>query len=185
MAAVRTHSEPRSTRLLVWIALVSVVVVDAGYLALIAILASHPPDIYTVPFVAGYILLTAVLLALSLVEAPFMVPLRPALRTAAAAGLLVLGVLAVFSIGLALLIAGGIAMAAAVMTIAAVHRATAVVSAVLAATLAVALVVIGLEIAWRTIVCPPTGEMGGDTVGVFTGGINFTCKDGHLTETPR
>jgi hypothetical protein len=135
--------------------------------------------------VASYLLLTAVLLALSLVDLPFLVGLRPALRTAAAAGLLVLGLLAVFSIGLALLIAGGVATAAAVKTIAATHRASAVVSAVLAAVLAVVVLVIGLEIAWRTIVCPPTGEMGGDTVGVFTGGVNFTCRDGHLTETPR
>lgn len=136
------------------------------------------PDVLTVPFVAAYQLLMAVLLGVSLL-AP--AGARPALRGAAAGGLFVLAVLALFSIGVAILLVAGLAIAATVLAIVERPGARSVVSAVLAGVLAVLLLVAGFEFAWHYLVCPPTGEMGGTTAGFFGDSIAFDCKDGVLT----
>src|SRR5512135_3608222 len=72
-------------------------------------------DVLTVPFVTAYMLLMAGLLAASLRRA-LPANLRMPMRAAAAGGLLVLGILALFSIGLPLVVAGAMATGSTVRT---------------------------------------------------------------------
>jgi len=93
-------------RAMVWIAFAIVLVTDFGYLLIIRAQESHPPDAFTVPFVAVFLALMAAMLGASLLGTPTLVRLRPALRAGAASGLLVIGVIALWSIGLLLVLAG-------------------------------------------------------------------------------
>src|SRR4030088_2014192 len=91
MAVQGASREGRTLRWLVVVPIVGAVLDDVAYVVLIASQSEHPPDIFTVPFVAVFIALMAAMLALSLAGSPLVVKLRPALRAGAAAGLIVLG----------------------------------------------------------------------------------------------
>jgi hypothetical protein len=166
-------------RIAVWTALVIVAVTDFGYLLIIRSQESQPPDAFTVPFVAAYLALMAGMLAASLLERPFAVRLRPGFRAAAAAGLLVLGALALMSIGLVLVLAAVIAAVAAAMSMS-TFRVTVLVSQVAAAVFAVAVLIAGFEVTERLIVCPAHGSAGGSGPGFVTGGYHYECVDGRL-----
>ena len=168
-------------RVVVGAAVLLLVATATGYLAIVAIQGGPPPDnALTVPFVAGYLALMALLLAASLSGAPPMAAMRPALRAAPAAGLLVLGVLAIFSIGLPVLIAASLAAAAAVLTFITQRTRRAVVAAATAALVAVVALLVGLEVTWHYIVCPPTGLTAGTTAGIFVPSYSYECSYGHL-----
>lgn len=167
-------------RVLVGVAVIATVAIVALYLAIIRSQGGgepSPPDVLTVPFVAGYMLLMALLLAASLV---LRAPMRLAFRGAASAGLLALGVLSLFSIGVALLIAGGIATASTVLAVRDQPAGRPVFSPFVGGVVAVALLVVGFEFAWHYLVCPPTGEMGGTTAGFFNS-VSYDCNNGVLT----
>ena len=179
MAMQRASREGRSLRWLVVVPIVIAGLDDIAYVALIASQPEHAPDILTVPFVATFIALMAALLALSLAGSPLAVSLRPALRAGAAAGLVVLGVLGAFSIGLPLLIAGFLATGAAIRTLA--GGIPAVAAEIAAAVLAVALLVVGFEVTARVIVCPTDGSSaGGSWPGIVTHGFTWECSGGRL-----
>jgi hypothetical protein len=181
MSAQSAVQDSRTTRTLVLIAAVVVVVGDAGYVLIVATQGSYPPDAFTVPFLAGYWLLMAVMLGVSLLDRPRLATLRPALRAGAAAGLLVTGVLGLFSIGLPMVIAGALATGAAVRTLAGRDRRWVVSTEVVAAVIAVVVVVAGLELTARVILCPPHGQSGGGGTGLVSGDYHWTCSEGHLT----
>jgi hypothetical protein len=186
VVAVRPYSEGRAARVLVAVSIVSLFAIVAGYIAIIRSQGEPPPDnVTTVPFVAGYLLAMAGLLAVSLIERPGIARLRPALRAAASAGLLLMGVLALFSIGLAIVITGALATAATVLTLTARPSVKATVSAVVAGVMAVVVLGVGFDISWQTIVCPATGQSGGSTVGLFGNGKTYECNDGVLTVTSK
>ena len=172
--------EPRSTGVMVWIAIVIAVFVDAAYLSLIASQGEPLPDALTVPFVAGYLALIAVLLWLSLREGPRWVKLRPPFRAAAAGGLLVFGVLELFSIGLPLVVAGALATGAAVRALAGPRMKQALLLEVSAAVVALVVLVGGLEVTQRVIICPAHGSAGGSGSGLVTGAYEWQCTEGHL-----
>jgi hypothetical protein len=175
--------ELRSTHLLVWIAVVMVLVTDVGYVLIIRSQEPVPPDRYRGVFVATYLALSAAMLATSLLRRPLVVRLRPALRAAASAGLLVMGVLALMSIGVLLLVAGAFATGAAVRSLAGLRWEGAI-SEVAAAIIAVAVLVAGFEVTERMIVCPSTGSSGGGGYGLVTGGYHWSCVDGRLDFQP-
>jgi hypothetical protein len=180
MAVQRTSREGRTLRWLVVVPIVIAVLDDIAYVALIASQPEHAPDIFTVPFVATFIALMAALLALSLAGSPLVVTLRPALRAGAAAGLVVLGVLGAFSIGLPLLFAGFLATGAAIRTLAG-GGLPAVTAEIAAAVLAIALLVVGFEVTARVIVCPTDGSSsGGSWPGIVTHGFSWECSGGRL-----
>jgi hypothetical protein len=183
MATQSAVYDSRATRSLVLIAAILVVLGDAGYVLIIATQGSYPADAFTVPFLAGYWLLMAAMLGLSLLDRPRLATLRPALRAGAAAGLLVTGVLGLFSIGLPMVIAGALATGAAVRTLAGRNRRWAVSTEVLAAVIAVVVVVAGLELTARVILCPAHGESDGGGTGLVTGAYTWKCTEGHLTFT--
>ena len=168
-----------AARVLVAVAVVATAATAAAYVSIIRSQGEQgTPDVLTVPFVAGYQLLMALLLLASLV-----VPAaaRPAFRGAASAGLLVLGWLAAMSIGIPLLLAAGLAIGSTVLAIDSRPGLRSLISAGVAGVLAVALLVGGFEFTWNHLVCPPTGESGGSTASFLGHGSSYDCNNGVLT----
>jgi hypothetical protein len=171
--------EGRATRVLVAVAAVLVVVADALYLAIVFNQGVYPLESYTTPFIAVYLALMAGLLAATLMRR-WGAAVRGAFRAAAAGGLLVLGVLALMSIGLALVIAGGLAAAATVRTLRGPLITSSNLWGVTSAVIAVAVLIAGFEVTERMIVCPSTGSMSGGGSGFLTGPYYYDCVNGHL-----
>jgi hypothetical protein len=173
--------EGRISRLLLIIAIVVAEADEAGYIFVIVNQGSpRPPDVLTVPFVASFIQLMAVLLGLSMLMSPSLIRFRPALRAGAAAGLLVLGVFGAFSIGAPLFIAGAVAAGVAVRTLTLTAGWRAIVSSLAAAAVVVALLVTGFEVTARVIECPPDGSSGGNWPGIVTRGFSWECTGGRV-----
>ena len=143
-----------------WCALGIALVTDALYVALIRNQAQVPPDVYTVPFVTVYLVALAALLGLS-IAVRFGQATRTAMRGAAAGGLLVLGVIAAFSIGLPLIVGGILAGIAAARSARPPGRFAATLLGFAAAFVAVAVLIAGFEVTERAIVCPVSGTAAG------------------------
>jgi hypothetical protein len=173
-------ADTRAARFMTWFALVFALATAAVYLLLILGQGDSPSDIATVAFVASYLAALAALLAASLLRRWSMV-VRLSLRAAAAGGLLILGVLAIFSIGLPLLIAGAMAIGATVRTLRGPLLGASSITAVAAAAVAVVVLVAGFEITERVIVCPAHGSSGGGGTGLVTGPYYYDCIDGRLS----
>jgi len=174
----RPYSEGRTARVLVAVPVVALLAIVAGYIAMVAGQGGPgPSDVLTVPFVAAYLLLMAAILAVSLIERPTIKSLRPALRAAASAGLVALGILAGFSIGPAIMIAAAFAIAAAVLSMVSAPRRATYIGAAIGAVLSIGFLAFGLEVVWNIIICPPTGQSSGTTAT----GVNYDCDDGYLT----
>jgi hypothetical protein len=171
----------RPTALVVWAAIVLVLADLVVYELLIRGQGQPQPDAFTVPFVSGYLALMAVALWLSLLDLPQLVSLRPALRAVAAAGLLLLGIFAAFSIGLPIFAAGVLATIAAVRALPGPHLRNAVLSEIAAAVIAVVVLVGGFELTQRLIICPQSGTIAGSGSGFVTGGYHYQCDNGTLT----
>ena len=182
MAGHRRAPVGRITAVLVWASIVLVLGTAIAYLLLIRAQGEDrdPASSGIVPFVAGYMFVMAVLLWLSILDRAALVSKRPVFRAAAAAGLLVLGVIAAFSIGLPIFVAGVLATIAAGLALAGPHPGQRVLSEVAAAIVAVAVLVGGFEVAERMITCPASGTMGGSGVGFVTGGYTWQCVNGEL-----
>jgi hypothetical protein len=183
MATAASTREGRTLRLLVWIAFVIVLVTAFGYVLIIRAQETYPPEAFAVPFVAAYLALMAGMLGVSLSERRLAVRLRPVLRAGAAGGLLAIGVLGLMTIGILLVVAGGLAAAAAVTTLVGRHWSTFLYEAA-AVLVALALLVAGFEVTNRLIICPAKGVSGGSGYGLVTGGYHYTCVDGHLDFRP-
>jgi hypothetical protein len=168
--------DTRAARLMTWMALILVVGTDVAYLLLIRGQGALAPDAYTVPFVAGYLVVVAALLFTSLQRPAWRMPLR----AASAGGLLVLGVLALFSVGLPIVVAGGLSAAATVRTARGLQITKESITAVVAAVVAAVVLIAGFEITQRVIVCPATGSSGGGGSGFLTGPYYYDCFNGQL-----
>jgi hypothetical protein len=177
MATRQVAHDDRATRRLVAIAAVIVLIADFGYLLIIRAQESSEPN-QVVPFVAAYLVLMALILGVSLLDRPLIVRSRPALRAAAAAGLLVLGVLALMSIGLALVVAGALATAATARTASMVPRWSHVPVMLGAAVFAVVILLAGYEVSSRLIQCPTQGSGGGTGGLVFS--FSWECVNGQV-----
>lgn len=168
-----------AARVLIAVAVVAILAIVVLYVSLIKSQGEQDPvSALVVPFIVGYLLVMAILLATSLVVAP---AARPGLRGAASAGLLVLGWLAAFSIGVAVLIAAGLAIAATVLAINARPGAGSIASVAGAGLIAVLVLVAGFEFAWQHPVCPPNGEGGGSIPSLIGHGSSYECNGGVLT----
>ena len=182
MAGRRIAHVGRTSTVLVWASIVLILGTDIAYLLLIRAQGEErdPASSGVVPFVAGYLFVMAVFLWLSILDRPSLASKRPALRASAAAGLLVLGVIAAFSIGLPIFVAGVLAAIAAGLALVGPRPGRRVLSEVVAAFVAVTVLVAGFEVAQRMITCPATGTMGGSAVGFVTGGFTWECVNGEL-----
>jgi hypothetical protein len=171
----------RTARFLTWFALVVVLATDVAYLLVIrAQGGADPTTEYTVPFVAGYLVIIAAAMAASLMRWTPAVAIMP-LRAAAAGGLLVLGLFAIFSIGLPLLVAGSTAGVAAWFTLGGSQPKSSVLLGLGAAAVAVAVLVVGFTVTAGIIVCPARGSMSGGGTRLVTGPYYYDCVNGELT----
>jgi len=168
-----------AARVLIAVAVVAIATIVALYLSIVRSQGGPPSDTpLVVPFVASYLALMAALLAASLFTPAAS---RPALRAAASAGLVFMGVLAAFTIGLAILVAAAPAIASAVLATRARPGGTTVASSGVAVLLAVALLVAGFEFTWSYLVCPASGESGGSTASFLGHSSSYDCNNGVLT----
>ena len=172
--------DTRAARLMAWFALVFALATDAAYLLLKGGQTDTAIYVFTVAFVACYLVVLAALLGASLMRR-WSAAIRLSLRAGAAAGLLVLGILAISSIGLPLLIAGAIATGATVRTLRGPFVTPSSLSAGAAAVLAVVVLVVGFEVSERAIVCPAHGSTSGGGAGLVTGPYFYDCINGQLT----
>ena len=90
-----------------------------------------------------------------------------------------MGILAVFSIGIPIVVAGALATGASIRSLAGL-RVRGVITEVAAAVLAIAVLVGGFEVTERLIICPARGLSGGSGYGLISGGYHWTCVDGRL-----
>jgi len=170
--------ERSSIRILSLIAFALVVATDLFYIALINSQGPSPQP-YISRFVAGYVALMAALLVVALAPRPEIVPIRVAIRAAVASGLFLLGFLFRFPVGLAFVAAGFLVFFALRRTARETTRSRpARFSGLLAAALAVAVLLAGLEVAQRAIVCPEHGNTTGGGPGLITGPYQYECVNG-------
>lgn len=135
-----------------------------------------------VPFVAGYLVTLAVCAAIAAGTPSNR--WRAGLLGASAAGLVLLGLFAIFSIGLPLLVAGLLAVAGLVRLIGLTSQPRSLLARSLAGgVIAVVLLFGGFAITERIIACPP-GAVSGEGGGLFTS-YSYTCQNGHATVTYR
>ena len=168
------------------VAFAIVLATDVIYVALInAQNQGASDDMPYVPrFVAGYLALMAALVALALLPRREIEPLRFAMRAAAAAGLLGLGILAAMSVGLPLVLAGilvGVALGRTTQApgASAMRR----LAGLMAAVLSLGVAFVGLDLASRAIVCPEVGQSGGGGSHLLGGTYQYECNNGELRMT--
>jgi hypothetical protein len=164
---------------LVSVAAVAVLAIDALYVAIIRAQGGPPSDEPLVaPFVAGYLALLAAGLGATLVVPGL---LRVGVRGAAAGGLLLMAVLTGFSIGAGVLVGALVAIAALALTVSRHPSARTVLAAVAGIIVGVALLLVGLQLAWSHVVCSPSGQSGGTIPSLVGVGESYQCSDGVLT----
>jgi hypothetical protein len=167
----------RPLGLIVAIVVATVDVLYVWYIGFVQVGTSDQP--WRVPFVAAYL----GVVALSALLSTF-VPAgtwRVALLGASSSGLLILGFLALFSIGLPLVIMGLLMAATLVRAIERANRSGFSAGASVVGALTALLVLLaGLWITERIIACPPGAVSGGGT-GFLSGSYSYTCQNGRTT----
>jgi hypothetical protein len=170
-----------------WAAIAAAVItaaVDVLYLGIVTSQRGGDPEFIRIPFVATFIALMAICCALS-VRAPA-ARWRPLLLGVAAAGLLLLGFFAMFSIGALLAVAGVLALLALIRTLgsASARGTSARAAAATAAGGAIAAVVVllaGFVVADYAIRCPSSGQEGGSGTTLLGASYSYSCDNGKLT----
>src|ERR1041384_7469771 len=153
-----------------------VLVTELVYVSLINAQAG-PDDTPFVPrFVAGYLAVMAALIVVALVPRPEIVRVRFALRAAAAGGLLGLGILGAWSIGLPLVLAG-------ILIVVVLGRTARVSGSRLGRLMGLVGAVLGLDLAGRVIVCPEAGTSSGGGTHLLGGSYQYECNSGELHMT--
>jgi hypothetical protein len=159
-----------------------VAVVDVLYIWFVGFVQGATSDMpWVVPFVASYLGLLAVCALLSGTGSPS--SWRIALLGGSAGGLVVLGFLALFSIGLPLFVMGLASIAALVTAIiGATNRRLATGASIAGALTAVLIMLAGFAITDRIIACRAGVDSGGGT-GFLTSSYSYTCQNGRVIVT--
>ena len=174
--------EPRATVIMTRAAVAILVLTDALYLVLIFSQPDRSPEgTVTVAFIATYMLVMASLLATSMSSRPRIVASRTTLRGGPAGGLLLLGTLAAFSIGLPILVAAGLAIVGATRSVPRPGWKAPAALGALAALAAVIILVAGIDLSQRLIICPAHGIATGSGSGLVSGPYHYECSNGSLT----
>jgi len=137
---------------------------------------------WRVAFVATFIALLAITAALSTRTSA--TPWRPALLALSAVGLLSMGFIGIFSIGLPLLVAGALACVALILSLIAARQPAGSLKAGAGALLALAIFLGGFEVTEHAIACPAKGVETGSGSGFLSGPYHYTCVNGKLTMYP-
>ena len=137
---------------------------------------------WRVAFVATFIALLAITAALSTRASA--TAWRPALLGLSAIGLLSMGFIAIFSIGLPLLLAGALACVALIFSLATSRQPAGILKAGAGALLALAIFLGGFEVTEHAIACPVSGAETGSGSGFLSSPYHYTCVNGKLTVYP-
>jgi hypothetical protein len=159
--------------------------VDVLYVGVINTQGGSNPQFLRAPFVAAYIALMAIFAALSTRASA--ARWRPLLLGISAAGLLLLGVFSIFSIGVPLMVAGVLASLGLINALGPARssgersgKASAAVAAV-GAVLAVVALLVGLSLTELAIRCPANGVEEVSGTNFLGGPYQFSCDNGKLT----
>ena len=172
-----------------WTGIVAAIIaatVDVLYIGIVNTQGASDPEFLRVPFVAAFIALMAICAALS--ARASVAQFRPLLLGFSAAGLLLLGFFAIFSIGLPLLVAGLVALGGLINSLGRVRLADQASAkaagggmAAGGAVIAVVILLGGFSLAELAISCPAHGTMSGGGLGVLGGSYSYSCNNGSLT----
>ncbi len=170
-----------------WVVLSAVTVacaVDIVYVSQIIGPPGGRPDplVWRSPFVAFFIAMMAIAAALAV--RPSTVGWRTLLLGLSAVGLLAMGYLAIFSLGLPLLVAGLGVLVVLIGAVAASRQPAGVLRAAAGGLLALVIFFGGLELTARAISCPAHGFEGGTGSSFFGDPYHYLCVDGKLTIRP-
>jgi hypothetical protein len=186
MQAATIYARPTGMR---WAGVVTAIIaatVDVLYLGVITTQGAGDPEFLRVPFVAAFIALMAICAALSARASA--ARWQPLLLGVSAAGLLLLGYFAIFSIGLPLLVAGLVASGGLVNSLSHVWlsgersgKTAAGGMAAGGAVIAVVLLLGGFSLTELAIRCPANGTMSGGGSGFLGGSYQYSCDNGKLT----
>jgi hypothetical protein len=166
-------------------------VVDVLYIRYVTAQQGSDPQFLDFPFVASFIALMAMSAAFSV---PARVGWRPFLLGISAGGLLLLGLFAIFSIGLALIIPGVVALYGVTGAVAdlrpsdassgAVHkgrRRAGIATAVAGVVTSVVVLLAGFSVTETFIRCRPSGSESGGGITVLGFSYTYRCDNGKLT----
>jgi hypothetical protein len=164
-----------------WLAVTAAIiaaVTDILYYGVVVGQGGHDPIRWRVPFVATFIAVLAMTAALSARSSSR--AWRPGLLGLGAIGLLAMGFIAIFSIGLPLLLAGALAF----ISLTASRQPAGLLKAGAGALIALVIFVGGFEFSERAIACAPTVVETGSGSGLLSGPYHYTCVNGKLTLYP-
>jgi hypothetical protein len=159
-----------------------VVVIDVFYLALIRSQASERVVSLRVPFVAGFIGVMA--LAAVLGSWRRLDRYARLLLGLSAGGLVAMGLIAIFSVGILILLAAVPIVIAAVQSLVRVRRPIGIVQAFGGLVLALAVFLAGIQLTEIPVACPLRGYEAGSGSGLVSGPYHWTCVNGKLTVAP-
>ena len=156
--------------------------VDVLYISYVGFVQRETSDMpWVVPFVASYLGLLAVCALVSATGST--ASWRIALLGACAGGLVVLGFLALMSVGLPLFVMGLVSIAALVRAIkGATNRGLATGVSIAGALVAVVVMLGGFAITERIVACRP-GVVSGGGSGFLAGSYSYTCQNGRTIVT--
>ena len=154
---------------------------DVLYLGIVSSQGASDSQFLRVPFVAAFIAFMAICAALS--SRTSAARWRPLLLGVSAAGLLLLGYFALFSIGLALLAAGVLAVLGLINALSHSELSPAAAGGMAAggAVLVVAVLLAGFSVAEVVIRCPAKGVESGGGTRLLGGSYSYSCDNGKLT----
>jgi len=170
-----------------WVVLIAVILacaIDIVYVSQIIGPPGGRPDplVWRSPFVAFFIALMAIAAAVAV--RPLTVGWRTLLLGVSTVGLVAMGYLGIFSIGLPLLVAGLGLLIVLIGAVAASRQPAGVLRAAAGGLLALVIFFGGLELTARAISCPASGFEGGTGSSFFGGAYHYLCVDGKLTIRP-
>jgi hypothetical protein len=158
---------------------------DALYLGIIGTQGGSNPQFLRVPFVAAFIAVTAICAALS--SRASAVRWRSLLVGVSAAGLILLGIFTMFSIGLPLVVAGLLASLGLINSLGQARASgqtsgrPAVGMAAGGALLAVVALLAGISLTELALRCPANGIESGSGASLLGGSYQYSCDNGKLT----
>lgn len=133
-------------------------------------------------FVAAFIAVMVIAAALAL--RPSAASWRTVLLGLSSIGLLAIGYVGIFSIGLPLLLAGLAVLGVLIGSLVASPQPAGVLRAGAGGLLALVIFVGGLELTAQAISCPAVGFEGGSGSSLLRGPYHYLCVDGKLTVRP-
>ena len=157
-------------------------VIDVLYLALIQNQASERVVSLRVPFVAGFIAVMALSAGLSSWRR--LDRSAPLLLGLSAGGLVAIGLIAIFSVGILILLAAVPIVIAAVQSLVRVRRPIGIMQAFGGLMLALAVFLAGIQLTEIPVACPTRGYEAGSGSGLLSSPYHWTCVNGKLTVAP-